>query len=79
MRGVTMSHRRTKPGRNDLLNYDGVIAVMKYLGYNMTPQAEATASALAGKVCYNVMLPSIIATEYAKHNNLVLSGEEQPI
>lgn len=69
--------KRTKS--DGAMSYDEILKAMRYLGYNMTPQAERTASALAGKVVYGVMLPSQIATEYAKHNNLVLPGEKQPV
>ena len=51
-----------------LLSFDEIRQAMAYLGYNPGPQTDAVARALQGKVATSPMLPSLIATEYAKHN-----------
>lgn len=61
--------------RNETLGYENLKDIMVYLGYVPGPKLDRTAQALAGKVTYNVMLPTKIATEYAKHTNIIPQEE----
>lgn len=58
----------------ETLDYDAVRSAMKYLGYIDGPQMCDTARALAGKVCVSVVLPSLIAEEYARAGHRRATG-----
>lgn len=65
----------SRSGGGDVLSRDQVLEAMAYLGYETRDErhelyddAYKTAAALAGKVKENIMLPVLIAQEYAKHH-----------